>query len=181
MVAERYAKSLLIAAKENGELDKVYQDIKKLTELFKSEEELKSIIKSPAYPKNKKEELIKSLAEELELSQITKNLISLMIRKGRERFLEEMFRYFDFIYYREKGIERVTLVCASEPDQRWVDAIKTKLESAIQKKVEVEIKVKPELLAGFELEGYDWKVFASARAFIQQIEKQKPTKAAILI
>lgn len=171
MIAERYARGLIKAAKETNKLDDVSKDIERFEKVLNSEP-VKFLLTSPVYDTKKKIEFLESLARDLNFSDLTFNFLKLVILKRREKFLKDIISYFFIFFYREKGIEKVTLYCAEEPEKSWIENLKNKLEEFLGKKVELKVEIKQELLAGFEVVGFDWKISASAKGYLEKISRQ---------
>lgn len=171
MIAERYARGLIRAAKEKGELDKVFSDMEKFQEILSSEPTYFLLV-SPSYTMKKKIEFIDSIARDLEFSDVSKNFLKLVIKKKREKLFKDIISYFFIFFYREKGVEKVTLLCAEEPEASWVEEVKDKLEKFLGKKVELRVEIKPELIAGFEIVGFDWRISASAKRYLDILSRE---------
>ena len=171
MVGARYAKALFRAGKEGGELDKIYSDIKKLKEVFKSDV-VKHVFYSPSLSTSQKLEILRDVFENVLESELTKNFLKVVMRKRREKYLDEMLYYFELFYEREKNIEKVFVKFASEPSNEDVKKIKEKLEKVLGKKVEISVSTDPSLVAGVEISGFDWTVKMSAKSLCEAIAKQ---------
>jgi F-type H+-transporting ATPase subunit delta len=170
MLAEKYAKALIFAAKEKNLLEKVFEDMKSFQELFSSEP-VNFLIKSPAYSKQRKLEFIESISKQKNFSDIFSNFLKLTIRKKREFIIDDIIKYFFFIYFREVGIENITVICADEPDPTWIDQIKRTIEEKFRKKVNINLRVDKKLIAGFEIVGDGWRISSSVRDFFQNLLK----------
>jgi F-type H+-transporting ATPase subunit delta len=168
MLAEKYAKALIFSAKEENILEKVFEDVKSFQQILSSEP-VNFLIKSPAYSKQRKIDFIESLAREKNFSNIFTNFLKLVVKKKREFLIDDIIRYFFFIYFREVGIENVTVVCADEPDPTWVEQIKKTIQESFGKKVNLNIKVDKKIIGGFEIIGDGWKVSASVRDFFYNL------------
>ncbi|GBD03781.1 ATP synthase subunit delta [bacterium HR19] len=169
MIAEKYARALVLAGKDMQELDKIYHDMKIFQELFSSES-VKFVISSPSYSRQRKLDFISSIARDKNFSPITENFLKLVIKKRREGFLDDILRYSFLFYYNEKNIEKVTLISASHPDNQWLDELKKALEDSLKKKVEIEVKVDESLIGGFEIIGNGWRISSSVKSFLSSIQ-----------
>jgi F-type H+-transporting ATPase subunit delta len=170
MIAEKYARALVIAGKETQELDKIYQDMKIFQELFSSES-VKFVISSPSYSRQRKLDFISSIVRDKNFSPITENFLKLVIKKRRETFLDDIIRYFFLFYYNEKNIEKVYIISASQPDDKWLDELKKALENSLKKEVEIEVRVDESLIGGFEIMGNGWRVSSSVKSFLSSIQQ----------
>lgn len=85
---------------------------------------------------------------------------SILLRKGREEYMPEVAAEFIKQFEAIKKITRVKLTTAETLDNAVLQDIKTKLTSASSTRdnIEVETKVRPDIIGGFILE-YDDKLY----------------------
>lgn len=168
MVSQRYAKSLLLAAKEERLTDKILEDIKKIEELMK-DKNVRQYIISPSVSRDSKFEFIDSVSEKLGLLDLTKNFLKLLVRKKRINLIDEIITYFYLYYEKETGVERVTVFTSDRMGDEELKLLKEKLEKVFGKKFEIEVKENPDILLGLEIVGRDWRISYSARQMLRNI------------
>lgn len=166
MIPQRYAKSLLLSAKETGKLEKILEDVKKLELIFKDENIKRSLI-SPVTSKKSKIELVETLAEKHELLDITTNFLKLLVMKRRLNIIDDIISFFHVYYQKEIGIEKAILVTADELEDEKLKAIKDKLEELLGKKIDLEVRQDKSMLLGIEIIGRDWRISYSARDMLK--------------
>ncbi|HSY76388.1 MAG TPA: ATP synthase F1 subunit delta, partial [Bacteroidia bacterium] len=110
-LATRYAKSLIQLVNEKGKLEEVYKDIKDVNAIFEENRDLKLMFKSPIIPADKKLNVVKQLFEG-KIDPILYQFMVLVIKKGREAFLNEITHSFILQYNVLKNITPVTLSSA---------------------------------------------------------------------
>lgn len=167
MVPQRYAKSLLLAAKETGEIDTVLDEVKKV-ESYLKDENIKRLLISPATLRQHKLEVIDLMSKDLNLSNLMMNFLKLLVNKKRIELIDDIISYFYLYYQKEMGIERVIIITADEISEEKLETIKKKLEEAFGKKFEVEVKRDENKLLGIEIIGKDWRISCSARDMLRQ-------------
>ena len=169
MVESRYAKSLLLAAQEKGEIDKVYQDVKKLKDTILSETSMFAI-SAPIYERRERLNFADSLCSDL--TDTTKNFVKLVILKKRERFLPQIIESFFKIYNESIGFEEVEVTFPKRPDDKKIDFLKDKLEKFLNKKVAMKINIEPEIVAGVIIKTKSFIIDSSIQGYIKDIEKK---------
>ncbi|HUS02772.1 MAG TPA: ATP synthase F1 subunit delta [Chitinophagaceae bacterium] len=171
-LAIRYAKSLLDLAKEQNKLEVVYEDMKLLDNLCKTNREFANVLKSPIIKEDKKNRIIESVTEG-RINLLTASFIKLLGSKSREANLPEIISAFIEQYNVAKGIHRVKLTTAIEVS----DEIKNDFISKIKasegvEHIELETLVDEDLVGGFVLEMEGYLADASIRRDLNDVQKQ---------
>ena len=171
-LAARYAKSIVGLAIEQGQLDAVYADMKFIRFVCKSNPDFVSVLKSPIFTSDKKQQLIESVTRE-SISQLSTLFIRLLVRKTRENALPEIAEAVLDQYNQIKGIHKVKLTTASalSPDLQQMIVSKIKSNTPIQQ-IELETAVHDSIIGGFKLEIGDMLIDASILRDLNDVKKQ---------
>ena len=86
--SERYSRALFEVAQEASELEKIENDIKNFASLLINSLEIKNFIHTPTQSKQNQNNVLKLLAEKLNLSKNLKNFMLLLIEKRRIFFVK---------------------------------------------------------------------------------------------
>ncbi|MCZ2222251.1 MAG: ATP synthase F1 subunit delta [Chitinophagales bacterium] len=171
-LAHRYAKSLMDLSIEKNQLETVYADMKYLQALCSQSKEFNNLLKSPIIQAGKKDSII-NVVTEGKISEISKLFIKLIVKKGRESYLEEIANAFIEEYNALKGIHKVALTTAIEISDETKNAIEQKIK---QERgigiIELETKVNKDIIGGFILEFDNNLVDASISRDLRDIKKQ---------
>lgn len=171
-IAGRYAKSLVVLAQEQQQLDAVNADMKYLSELCRMSPDFRNVLRSPIIKAEKKEAIVKQVIE-AHISKLSAAFIHLLITKGREANLPEIAAAVIEQYNEIRGIHRVKLTTATPVSDALKDAIVAKLKSeAHLHTVELENEVKEAIIGGFQLEYMGNLVDASVARDLRDIQKQ---------
>jgi F-type H+-transporting ATPase subunit delta len=160
-LATRYAKSLIQLVNEKGKLEQVYKDIKDVNAIFEKNRDLKLMFKSPIIPADKKLNVVKQLFEG-KIDAILYQFMTLVIKKGREAYLNEITRSFILQYNEMKNITPVKLTSAIKLDANIVKGIIDTLKKN-EKLSEVELteEVDANVIGGFVLSWGDKMIDSS--------------------
>ncbi|MBP9097795.1 MAG: ATP synthase F1 subunit delta [Ferruginibacter sp.] len=171
-LAGRYAKSLLDLAIEQNQLDAVYNDIKFLQAINKSNPDFVAMLKSPVINADKKEKVIQSIING-RVANVTTLFIQLLVRKKRESNLPEIVKAFKEQYNKLKDIHHIKLTTAFPLSETAEQVILSKVRSnsAIQN-IELESVVDEEIIGGFKLEVGGKLVDASILSDLNDVRKQ---------
>lgn len=171
-LAGRYAKSLVVLAQEQQQLDAVCADMKYLAELCRKSADFRNLLRSPIIKADKKEAIVKQVVD-ANISKLSAAFIHLLIAKGREAHLPEIATAVIEQYNEIKGIHHVKLTTAVPVSDALKEAIiaKLKAEAGLQQ-VELENEVKDEIIGGFQLEFKGNLLDASIARDLRDIQKQ---------
>ncbi|MEO6405903.1 MAG: ATP synthase F1 subunit delta [Ferruginibacter sp.] len=151
-LAGRYAKSLLDLAKERGQVEEVYADMKVLKALFVSNRDVVALVKSPIINADKKDKILKAILKD-RISPLTQLFIDLLVKKNRENNLPEMTNTFIDQYNVLKNIHRVKISTAVPLSSELREVFIQKIKSATSiQNIEMETIVDQALIGGFKLE-----------------------------
>ncbi|WP_052910768.1 ATP synthase F1 subunit delta [Riemerella anatipestifer] len=170
-VAKRYAKGLLDFAQESQQTSTVLSDMKAVVKIMNESKELNRFLQTPFIDYKKKITVAKEIFKGL--SATSQNLISLVIRQGREAQLK--FIAQDFIDKVEdiNGVQRITLTTAASLSQENVDKI-LKSSNLVNSGAshDLKINVNPYLLGGYILRVGDQQLDTSVRTKLAQMKKE---------
>jgi len=93
-----------------------------------------------------------------------RNLFTLLIRNGREDYLELIYEEFLTLRAEEEGIIRVKVATAQELSLEDSDGLVNRLAKALGGRVELEERLDPDLLGGVRIEVDGKVVDATLRA-----------------
>jgi len=171
-LAIRYAKSLLDLAREQNKLELVYDDMKMLDNICKTNREFVNVLKSPIIKEDKKNQIIESVTAG-RINILTASFIKLLGSKSRESNLSEIISAFIDQYNVAKGIHKAKLTTAVELSEEVKNNFINKIKSLEEiKNIELETVVNEDLVGGFVLEMEGRKADASIRRDLMDVQKQ---------
>ena len=168
-VAARYAKSIMLLAKEKALLEKVYADMVMLHQLIGESKDLSLMLKSPILTDEKKLEAVNAIFNG-HVDELTMNFMGLVIRQNRATVLGEIAEAFVNVYKAEKGIATVHVTTAEVLSSEMKSKIAADLKSANQLK-EVE-HLDPAIIGGAIIRMGDIQLDESVKAKINRIERE---------
>ena len=171
-LADRYAKSLIDIALEKGALEEVYSDARRIIQVCKLSREFAVMLKSPIIKGEKKAHVINAMSEGTQ-HDITKLFVDLLVRKGRESFLQEIMQVYCDKYDIIKGISRISLTTAIPVTDDIKQLMVKKLQNETQlTHIELNTKVDESLVGGFVLEFNNNLIDRSIRRFLKDVKKE---------
>jgi len=170
-VARKYAQALFRTAKGMGEVKRISEDLKALSDLLKKNPLLKNFLESPRVLEKDKKQLLSSTFKPL-LSEALFPFLMLVVSKHRIQYLLPMAEEFQRLVKEAQGIVEARLLTARSIDQTLVDEIRQELEKNTGKKVEIGLQVEPELLGGIVIILGDKIIDRSIRYQLNQLKEQ---------
>lgn len=149
-IASRYAVSFYEYLFSTNQLEQVYSDVKKLINLLRSHPELRIVLTDRSLGVEGKTNLLNNLLNE-SIHPVLKNLIALLEKRDRIENLLQVLLIFRKRYLESKSILDVELELPVELETETLERVKNKISSALNSRCEIEIRVKPELVAGYAL------------------------------
>ncbi|WP_262147880.1 ATP synthase F1 subunit delta [Chryseobacterium foetidum] len=169
-VAKRYAQGLLNFTNESGQTATVFSEMKDVKKLMSESEDLNKFFKTPYIDAKKKVEVAKEIFKGL--SPVSQNLITLVIKHGRENHLKNIAQEFINKVEDINGVQRVTLTTATQLSKDNLDEI-LKSSNLVKpnSNFDINVIVKPEILGGYILRVGDQQVDASVKSKLNNIKK----------
>lgn len=147
-VGRRYAKALLELARERGEVDSVLSDVSSISDAWKESAELRELIRNPVVPKPALKSAVDAVLEELGVSKLMRNTVSLLADKGRLPQLEEVLHALEALAESETGRVRVEVTSAKPLSEAYYARLIEKLQRVTDLQVVLVKKQDPSLIGG---------------------------------
>jgi F-type H+-transporting ATPase subunit delta len=176
IISVRYSRALFQSALEKNILEKVNQDMILISEICKSPE-TKEFLQSPIIIPSKKSEIFHKMFGN-NIEKITRSLIDLLVKNGRENYLPSISRVFIDETMKYRGITKSVLTTATNPGEKVRQQIAALVSDLFKTKVELDVVIDPEIIGGFILRVDDKYIDASIRNKLKKIKKEL-TRSAI--
>jgi F-type H+-transporting ATPase subunit delta len=160
-----YARSLFQAAREQGRLDVVHQEVGDFAAAIGDVPELRNVLANPELDAAAKASVLGEVLGDAD--ELTRNFVLLVAEKGRATELEEIYRELDRLVAAEEKRLNVELTTAFELTDDEARSIVGKIEQASGRTVEATRTVDPTLIGGIVLQAGSLRVDASVRGRIE--------------
>ncbi len=151
LIATRYARALLLYAREERTEAPVYEDAQKLLDALQDQRSLTSCIEG--------------------LSQTLRHFVALVIRNKRVEYLPAILHNFRVLYRQDHGITRAWLTTATE-DPELAGKLTTLMKLQGFTRIDFRTEVNPDLIGGFILQIEDKRLDASIASQLRTIRKE---------
>ena len=174
-VAHRtYARSLYEAAREAGRVAAVRADLGDFVEAMRQVPELREILRNPQLDARAKTAAVDAVAGDGD--PFVRNLLRLLIEKGRGGEIEEVGDEFERLAAIEEGQLTVSLTTAFELTDDEARTIVGQIEQVSGRKVEATRDVDPDLIGGIVLQAGSRRVDASLRGRLESLRRELVTR-----
>lgn len=169
-ISVRYARALFESALEKKLIEKVYDDMKFISEVCIIPE-LKEVLLSPIIVPSKKTDILHKVFGK-NIEKITLSLVDLVVKNGRERFLPDIARNFLYETKKYKGITESVLTTAVRVDEKIRKQVTELVSGIFKTKVELKEVIDKDIIGGFILRVEDNYIDASIKNKLRKIEKE---------
>ena len=174
-VAHRmYARALFEAARDEGRLEPVREELGDFVEAQRQVPELRGLLRNPQLDHRAKAAALEELLGGDE--QLVRNFLLLLAEKNRAGEIEEIAREFDRLVARAEGILDVELTTAVELSDEETRGVISQIEKASGRKVEATQRVDPDLIGGIVLQAGSLRLDASVRGRLDRLRQELTTR-----
>ncbi|MGZ5187872.1 MAG: ATP synthase F1 subunit delta [Kaistella sp.] len=170
-VAKRYAQGLLNFTQESGSTDAVFSEMGDIVKTIEKSRELQNFFGSPIIDVKKKVSIALEIFKDF--SPVTKSLLQLIIKHGRESQMQNIAQEFINKVEDMKGVQRITLTSAAQLSSENISNI-LKSSNLVNhdNKFDVKSIINPDLLGGYILRVGDQQVDASVKSKLSKLKKE---------
>ena len=170
-VAERmYARALFEAARRQGRVEPVRDDLGALATAVEGSPELAAFLSNPQVDPAAKADVLAELADGAD--ELVRNFLRLIASKGRSSQITGIQEELQALVDRDQGRIAVELTTAFELSDADAAAIVSQIERASGRSVEAVRKVDPKLIGGLVLQAGSLRVDASVRGRIERLRRE---------
>jgi F-type H+-transporting ATPase subunit delta len=169
VVARTYARALFEAAKDEGRVELVRDELTTFVEAVDEVPELRSLIRNPELDPPTKAAALDAVLEGAD--DLIRNFVRVVTEKGRAGQLDEIAREYEALVAAEEQILSVELTTAYELSDEEAAAIVKQIEDASGRRVEAARTVDPDLIGGLVLRAGSLEVDSSIRGRLDRLRR----------
>jgi F-type H+-transporting ATPase subunit delta len=165
--ARRYAEAAFEIAERDGSLEAWLAALAVAEDRLMSPEAMR-LLSNPAIPATSRTEVLERLLGE-DVRGAPRNLLALMIRRGRFELLPAVSREFTRLHHRREGIVEAIISSATALEPTDVEALRERLTVMTGKRVELHQEVDASLLGGVSVRIGDRLIDGSVRGRLERL------------
>jgi F-type H+-transporting ATPase subunit delta len=135
------------------------------------EPEVMHLLSNPAIPGVSREEALARMLGK-DVTGPPRNLLSLMVRRGRFELLPAVIREFTRLYRQREGIVEATVTAAVDLDEAELSTLQERLVAITGRQIELRAQVDPELLGGVQVRVGDQLIDGSVRGRLERLRTE---------
>lgn len=145
----RYVNALYSAASKSNKLEAVEGDLKKISNLYKSDPKFKEFMISPLISPVQKTQIFENdLKKKLGLNELSVNLLSSMSENRRLKNLPEVEAAFNLVMSATRGELNLTVTSAKPLPDAKKKEVEASLKTFSSKKLLIKYQVDPSIIGG---------------------------------
>lgn len=172
VVAERYARALFDLGLESGQLAMLTDQLRTLANSYHDSIELKQVFTDPRVTADQADRLIDAIAKRLALSPLAKNTLSVLIQRRRINVLPDIVRRLVSLTDERTGVLRASVTSATPLNDAQAQRLAEELERLTGKRIVLERRTDPSLIAGLVTRIGDHVIDGSLRGRFEELERR---------
>lgn len=149
ILSKRYARALLKAAKEEGNIAEVSNGLQRFSLLCVEKRAFFHWLTCEEISRKKREDALKDVAKAMRTPDVLRNFLSIIVRAERIRYLPQIARIFSELADEAMNIIRGTLYAADRTGaEDAAKGLSSFLHNKTKKDVRIEARERPRLIAG---------------------------------
>jgi F-type H+-transporting ATPase subunit delta len=171
-VAERYARAIFELGVDAGQLEALSGQIRSFADTYASSRELQGVLDNPLIELAKREAILADIAGRVGLTGVGLNAIRFIAQRNRLGSLPDIARRLASLADEKQGVVRATVTSAGPLPDSFYERLVKELESATERKVAIDRKQDPSLIAGIVTRIGDNTIDGSVKGRLAEIERQ---------
>ncbi|MFL5921478.1 MAG: ATP synthase F1 subunit delta [Gaiellaceae bacterium] len=168
-----YATALFEAAREQGRLEPVREELAQVVAAEAEVPELRELLRNPQLDPRARASALEDVLSGGE--ELLRNFLLVLADKGRTGSLEEIGREFERLIAEHEGIVHAELTTAVELSDEDAQSLLRQIEEASGRKVEATRSVDPGLIGGIVLQVGSHRLDASVRGRLERLRRELVT------
>jgi F-type H+-transporting ATPase subunit delta len=169
-VHRTYAVALFEAARENGRLAQVREQLADFVQSVDEVPELHALLRNPQLEPRQKAAILGELIGDAD--ELVRNFLRLLAEKGRIGEIDEIGREFERLSAEEEGVLNLELTTAVELSDQDAKAIVEQIEKSSGRRVEARRSVDPGLVGGIVVQIGSMRLDASVRGRLERLRRE---------
>ncbi|QQR91599.1 MAG: ATP synthase F1 subunit delta [Myxococcales bacterium] len=172
VIASRYAKALFKLGQENNQLDQFEQELKTTCKLWEQSPDLHQLVDNPGINAEQRRAVFADIAERMGLSKTIRNTLWILSDRKRMMLLPDIVERFEELAEQSLGRLRAEVTTATKLPDSYYEQLRHTLEAVSGKKIILQSKIDPTILAGVVTRIGDQVFDGSARSYLAELKDE---------
>ena len=148
IIAKRYAKAYFSLAQEQERLLEAQTELNEFVAFLDGQSELRDVLYNPVFEVVQRKAVLVSILDKLEVTGSLRNLLSLLVDKGKIAYVDLIADNFSKLADEAEGRMKVEISSATKLNKKALQDLRKEFSRLTGKKVELEVKVDKSLIGG---------------------------------
>lgn len=171
-VSDRYARAIFELGVETGQLSAITDQVRRFAQVYSGSAELRAVLDNPIIEVEKRQAILADVSARVGLMGSALNLIKLLSSRKKLRVIADIARRLDRFSDEKAGVVRATVTSAKVMPESFYSRLVSELEAATARKIVLERREDPSLIAGFVTRIGDNTIDGSVKGRLNEIERQ---------
>lgn len=171
-IAQRYARALLEIGAETGELARIVEHLGIFADCYRGSAQLKSVLENPLVDEQQRLQLVDALCERLGLIDPVRGCLKVLVRRKRMSVLLDVRQIVEKLADERSGVVRATIATAVPLNEVQQQRYQEELERLTGRRVVLEKRLDPSLIAGLVAQIGDHVVDSSLRGRVDALQRR---------
>jgi F-type H+-transporting ATPase subunit delta len=171
-VAERYARAIFALGVETGTLAALADQVRRFAATYQSSLDLRSVLDNPLVPAEKRQAVLAEVASRLGFGPFALNTVRYLAARRRLGALPDIAKRLDSLSDEQQGVIRASVTSAAALPESFYQRLGEQLTTLVGKKVVLDRREDPTLLAGVVTRIGDNTIDGSIRGRLEELERQ---------
>jgi len=146
--ARRYARALFSIARDSDDVDTARSELTAMHDLFAAERELRNALFRPLHPVKERRAVLDAVCQRLGVSETVRRFLVYLIDQRRLVDFEGIRAHYDQLADEAAGLVQAEVVAAGPLGEAQQERLKRVLAARTGHRVELSVRVDPDLIAG---------------------------------
>jgi len=170
-ISVRYAKALFQLGEEKNKIQTLSTDMNLVASVCNEMTDFWLMIESPIVKTSQKLNFVDQIFSS-KIDKLSFDFLNLIVKNKREKFLKDITRHFLALCRKSEGVKSVLLTTAHELNLQEKDLLISKIENAVDSKIELQEKIDSKLIGGFVLRVEDQQLDASIANQLVKLKRE---------
>lgn len=170
-IARRYATAFFELATQQGGIDAITEDMKKLAMLGKDAGDFADFLNNAALGRAEQTKAILAIAKHLKLSSVTEKLLGTLAEKRRLPVFNAVVAQVQKLIAEQKGEITATVTAAQALDQSQIAEIEANLKKITGKNVRVDLEIDADIVGGLVIRVGSKLIDSSVRTKLDRLHR----------
>ncbi len=169
-ITHRYTGGLYAAAKAHGEVERIDEALRTVTEALHANPTFKLLLEHPVLTPDVKMTVIRNVFGDV-LPELLQSLFHLLFTRHRGEYISAIYTAFHKMADEARGRIEVQVETARNFEGDHLEMLRTRLADALQKEVKTVVHLHPELIAGYRVRIGNRIIDATVRGALTQFSQ----------